>query len=138
MNKTTKAYQQIIKIIQNVDFNPDKTIQREQDFNGDIRPKIHFTSQNIDLIVTSIIKVTPNLKEVTRKQIIKDLEWVFDPQYSKGKSELNLLEAFRAALISGQREPVSKKGRDMTWKNELYSVLDIEKIIQVLRLQIEQ
>lgn len=107
--------------------------QSEQDLKGNTKQKIYFTSQNIDLIARFIHKINPNMSDFANKQICNDLKWVFEPQYSEGKSEAELLETFRSVLISGKTERISKKGKDMVWKNEAYRPLDIERTIQALK-----
>lgn len=107
--------------------------QSEQDLKGNTKQKIYFTSQNIDLIARFIHKINPNMSDFANKQICNDLKWVFEPQYSEGKSEAELLDTFRSVLISGKTERISKKGKDMVWKNEAYRPLDIERTIQALK-----
>ena len=77
--------------------------------------------------------MNPGLNDFAFKQIVNDLKWVLDPKYSSDKSEEELLETFRLNLISGQRDPFSKNGKDMRWKNEAYRPLDVEKTIKALR-----
>lgn len=107
--------------------------QSEQELKSNTIQKINFTSQNIDLIARFIHKINPNLSDFANKQICNDLKWVFEPQYSEGKSEVELLDTFRSVLISGKTERTSKKGKDMAWKNEAYRPLDIERTIQALK-----
>lgn len=107
--------------------------QSEHELKWNTVQKIHFTSQNIDLIVRFIHEINPKMSDFANKQICNDLKWVFEPQYSEGKSEIELLEAFRSVLISGKTERTSKNGKDMTWKNEAYYPLDIERTIQALK-----
>ncbi len=95
--------------------------------------RIPFTAQNIEKIAIVIRKLNPEITNFAHKQILNDLNWVFDPQYSKGKSEDELLESFRQNLLSSQKEPKSKKGKDMKWKNELYKPIDVEKTINALK-----
>lgn len=95
--------------------------------------KLPFTLKNVDEIAKFIMSLNPNLNDFAYKQIIKDLNWVLDPKYATGKSELELLETFHTNLISGQRDPVSRNGKDMKWKNDAYRPIDIEKTIQALK-----
>ena len=95
--------------------------------------KLPFKIQNVDAIAAFIRKINPGLKDYAYKQIINDLNWVFDPKYAAGKTEHELLEEFHAKLVSGQREPVSKKGKDMKWLNDAYRPIDIEKTISALK-----
>lgn len=95
--------------------------------------KSSFSLQNIDMISNIIRELNPGLDDFAHKQIYKDLLWVFDRQYSSGKSEADLLEMFHAILISGKNDSISKRGRDMKWKNEAYRHLDIEKTIQFIK-----
>lgn len=95
--------------------------------------KIAFAIHNINAIADIVRLINPGLSDFAYKQIINDLNWVFDPKYSAGKSEIELLEAFRENLISGQREPVSKNGKDMKWKNNAYRPIDIDKTINELK-----
>lgn len=111
--------------------------QSEQELKSNTIQKINFTSQNIDLIARFIHKINPNLSDSANKQICNDLKWVFKPQYSEGKSEVELLDTFRSVLISGKTERTSKKGKDMAWKNEAYRPLDIERTIQALKKLIQ-
>ena len=95
--------------------------------------KLSFTFQYIKKIANFIESINPGLNEFAYKQIVKDLEWVFDPKYASGRSETELLEKFRKTLISGQNESISKKGKDMKWKNEAYKDIDIEKTILAIK-----
>lgn len=95
--------------------------------------KLPFKIENVDAIAAFIREINPGLKDSAYKQIINDLNWVFDPQYAAGKKEHELLEKFRAKLVSGQRDPVSRNGKDMKWKNEAYRPIDIEKTISALK-----
>lgn len=95
--------------------------------------RIRFTLENTELIAEFIRSLNPGLNDFAFKQIVNDLKWVLDPKYSSDKSEEELLETFRLNLISGQRDPFSKNGKDMRWKNEAYRPLDVEKTIKALR-----
>lgn len=95
--------------------------------------KLPFKIENVDAIAAFIREINPGLKDFAYKQIINDLEWVFVPQYAAGKTEHELLEEFHAKLVSGQRDPVSRNGKDMKWKNEAYRPIDIEKTISALK-----
>lgn len=95
--------------------------------------KLPFKIQNVDAIAAFIREINPGLNEFAYKQIVKDLQWVLDPQYAAGKTEHKLLEEFHAKLVSGQRDPVSKNGKDMRWKNDAYRPIDIEKTISALK-----
>ena len=95
--------------------------------------KLPFRIQNVDAIAAFIREINPELKESAYKQIIKDLNWVFDPRYAVGKTEHELLEEFHSNLVSSQRNPVSKNGKDMKWKNDAYRPIDIEKTISALK-----
>lgn len=95
--------------------------------------KLPFKIQNVDAIAAFIRKINPGLKDYAYKQIINDLNWVFDSKYAAGKTEHELLEEFHNKLVSGQREPVSKKGKDMKWLNDAYRPIDIEKTISALK-----
>ena len=75
-----------------------------------------FTLQNVDKIAKLIMSLNPGLTDFAYKQIINDLKWVLDPKYAKGKTELELLDTFNTNLISGQRDPVSRTGKDMIRK----------------------
>ena len=97
-----------------------------------------FNMQNIDHIVSVIFEVNPSLSEFALKQIRKDLKWVFDPQYSSGKSQNELIDIFRSVLITGKTERRSRNGKDMTWKNEAYSSLDVERTIHNIRIAISR
>ena len=95
--------------------------------------KLPFKIQNVDAIAAFIRDVNPGLNDFAYKQIVKDLQWVLDPQYAAGKTEHKLLEEFHSKLVSGQRDPVSKNGKDMKWKNDAYRPIDIEKTISALK-----
>lgn len=95
--------------------------------------RIRFSSQYIGIIAELIRAINPGLTDFAYKQIEKDLMWVFDPKFSSGRSEDELLEIFRLNLLSGQRDPISKNGKDMRWKNEAYRPIDVEKTIKALR-----
>lgn len=95
--------------------------------------KLSFKIQNVDAIATFIREINPGLKDSAYKQIINDLNWVFDPKYAAGKTEHELLEEFHAKLVTGQRDPVSRNGKDMKWKNDAYRPIDIEKTISALK-----
>ena len=111
------------------------------DFNNFAEPattrqevnKLPFKLQNVDKIAKFIMSLNPSLTDFAYKQIINDLNWVLDPKYATGKTELELLETFHANLISGQRDPVSRNGKDMKWKNDAYRPIDIEKTIHALK-----
>lgn len=94
---------------------------------------IDFNLHNIEIIVSVIYKTNPLLSEFALKQIRKDLMWVFDPQYTKGKSQSELIDMFRSILITGKMERLSKTGKDMTWKNNAYRPLDVEKTIRRIK-----
>lgn len=95
--------------------------------------RIRFSAQNIEKIAAFIRSLNPGLNDFAYKQIVNDLKWIFDPNYSSNKSEEDLLETFRLNLLSGQRDRLSKNGKDMSWKNEAYRPLDVEKTIQALK-----
>lgn len=95
--------------------------------------KLPFKIENVDAIAAFIREINPGLKDFASKNIINDLKWVFDPKYAAGKTEHELLEEFHAKLVSGQRDPVSRNGKDMKWKNDAYRPIDIEKTISALK-----
>ena len=95
--------------------------------------KLPFTLQNIDKIAKFIMSLNPGLTDFAYKQIINDLNWVLDPKYAEGKTDLELLEIFQTNLLSGQRDPVSRNGKDMKWKNDAYRPIDIKKTIHALK-----
>ena len=95
--------------------------------------KLPFKIENVDAIAAFIREINPGLKDFAYKQIINDLNWVFDPQYAAGKTEHEFLEKFHDKLVSGQRDPVSRNGKDMKWKNDAYRPIDIEKTISALK-----
>lgn len=136
LDKNSKAYRNIMKVVQNASPKPDSFLNKTQKKKDTREITLHFTQKDIDLIVAFICKLNLNLGEFAIKQIYNDLKWVFDPKYSERKSELELLETFRSILISGKTERTSKKGKDMTWKNDAYSPLDIEKTIKALKEKI--
>lgn len=100
--------------------------------NKNVR-RIRFSEENIIKIAEFIRSLNPELSDFAFKQIINDLKWVLDPKYSSDKSEEELLETFRLNLLSGQREPFSKNGKDMRWKNDAYRLLDVDKTIKALK-----
>ena len=95
--------------------------------------KFDFNIKNIEVIMSLIISINPRLSDFALKQIRNDLKWVFDPQYSIGKSQSELIETFRSVLISGKTEPLSKTGKDMKWKNDAYKSLDVERTIRSIK-----
>lgn len=95
--------------------------------------KLPFKIENVDAIAAFIREINPGLNDSAYKQIINDLNWVFDPQYAAGKTEHEFLEKFHDKLVSGQRDPVSRNGKDMKWKNDAYRPIDIEKTISALK-----
>lgn len=98
-----------------------------------IRGNIEFNLQNIDAIVDLIFQINPFLSKEALKYIKKDLEWVFDPKYTNGKSQSDLIETFKSVLTTGKTEPFSKTGKDMKWKNDAYISLDVEKTIRRIK-----
>lgn len=95
--------------------------------------KIRFCGQNILKIRDIIAQINPGLDDFALSQIEKDLTWIFDPKYSVGKSENELLKLFKSILISGKTEKISKNGKSMDWKNRAYLPLDIDITIDYLR-----
>lgn len=95
--------------------------------------KFDFNINNIEVIVSLINSINPRLSDFALKQIRNDLKWIFDPQYSIGKSQCELIETFRSVLISGKTEPLSKTGKDMKWKNDAYKSLDVERTIRSIK-----
>lgn len=117
-------------LFQHSDNGDSQTSSRStQESRFSINYGFEFNLQNIECIVSLIYHTNPALTEFALKQIRKDLLWVFDPQYSSGKSQRELIETFRGILLSGKNEPLSKNGRDMKWKNDAYRCLNIEKTI---------
>ena len=95
--------------------------------------KIHFNISYTDTILRIIGEQNPNIGEKTLDCVRYDLEWALDPEYSVGKSELGLLKKFEWKLNRGKNERVSKFGKQMDWKIQLYQGLDIEKIIKTIK-----
>ena len=123
MKPSNPAYKKIASLLK----------QEEVKNSFDTVPSIHFALKYIDIILAIIQEINPVLNEFALKQLRKDLIWFLDPQYSKGKTELELLELFRLNLISSKNDTKSKNGKDMKWKNNAYRPLDIEKTIQILK-----
>lgn len=98
--------------------------------------KISFTLNYIEAITKIIHSINPGLSKSAVEYIKKDLNWVFDPNYSMGKSELELLEIFRMKLYDSKTKKFSNNGKPMEWKNELYHPLDIDKTIEELKKRI--
>ena len=117
----------------NLFSNQDSSTNVEPATKKSIVGKLPFKIQNVDAIAAFIREINPGLKDFAYKQIIKDLNWVLDPQYAVGKTEHELLEAFHDKLVSSQRDPVSRNGKDMKWKNDAYRPIDIEKTISALK-----
>lgn len=109
--------------------DPEK---QEKQQNENIH-RIRFSVQNIEKIAEFICSLNPGLTDFAHNQIVNDLKWIFDPKYSSGRSVEELLETFRLNLLSGQRDPFSKNGKDMRWKNDAYKPLDVEKTIKALK-----
>lgn len=125
MKPSTAAYRRIASLIQDV--------PKIKKFPNSEISSIRFSAAYIEQITDIIRAINPQLDDFAIKQIRNDLKWIFDPKYSRGKSEIELLESFKRNLISGKKEPVSKNGKDMRWKNEAYQPLDVEKTIQILK-----
>lgn len=125
MKPSTAAYRRITLLIQDV--------PKIKKFPNSEISSIRFSAAYIEQITDIIRVINPQLDDFAIKQLRNDLKWIFDPIYSRGKSEIELLESFKRNLISGKKEPVSKNGKDMRWKNEAYQPLDVEKTIQILK-----
>lgn len=119
-------------------FDAEKKEERQEPvkqeiIQDEIKNRLRFSTENIEPIAELIRSLNPGLDDFAFKQIVNDLKWVLDPKYPSDKSEEELLEAFRLNLLSGQRDPFSKNGKDMRWKNDAYRPLDVEKTIKALR-----
>lgn len=94
-----------------------------------------FNYDNIDFILCelknnfSVLNDNEKLVECFKK----DLEWVLDPKYSINLNVTILIDKFKEQLLNGLYMKKSSKGKDMTWKNTLYGLIDIEGVIQYLR-----
>jgi hypothetical protein len=96
-----------------------------------------FNYQNINMILQIIKSYFPNLSNKVIGCIEKDLNWVLDPKYSANINNEKLIEKFQDQLNTGLTQPKSPKGKDMTWKNNLYKELDINAIIICLKKEFE-
>lgn len=128
-----ESYKKIGNFLGNLFSGQDSGTNVEQATKKQGVGKLSFKIQNVDAIATFIREINPGLKDSAYKQIINDLNWVFDPKYAAGKTEHELLEEFHAKLVTGQRDPVSRNGKDMKWKNDAYRPIDIEKTISALK-----
>ncbi len=127
------SIKKIGNFVENLFSGQDSSTNTESETKKSAESKLPFKIQNVDKIAALIKAINPGLSDFAYKQIIKDLNWVFDPKYAKGKTEHELLETFHANLLSGQRDPVSRNGKDMKWKNDAYRPIDIEKTISALK-----
>lgn len=96
-----------------------------------------FTYLNIDSIIDVIIKEFSYSNERIVSNLKNDLNWVLDPKYSVNQTSNELIDKFKDKLIEGASSPVSKNGKDMSWKNQLYRKIDIEAIIKKLHLMFD-
>lgn len=96
-----------------------------------------FTYLNIDSIIDVIIKEFSYSDERIVSNLKQDLNWVLDPKYSVNQTSNELIDKFKDKLIEGASSPVSKYGKDISWKNQLYSKIDIEAIIEKLHLMFD-
>lgn len=95
--------------------------------------KVRFEHSNITQILEIVKSVSPAVIGKTENAIRKDLEWVLDPKYSEHKDYNELIADFQKHLIDGKTLKSSSNGKDLTWKNKLYTDLDIDLIIKQIR-----
>lgn len=73
------------------------------------------------------------LDDKVTKLIKDDLIWVLEPKYAKEKRYEQLIDDIRLQLVGGAELPVTKNGKSLEWKNEEYSKLDIDAIMEFLK-----
>ena len=95
--------------------------------------KVRLEYSNITQILEIVKSVSPSVTRKTENAIRKDLEWVLDPKYSEHKDYNELIADFQRHLIDGKTLKSSSNGKDLTWKNKLYTDLDIDLIIKQIR-----
>lgn len=95
--------------------------------------KVRLEYSNITQILEIVKSVSPSVTGKTENAIRKDLEWVLDPKYSEHKDYNELIADFQRHLIDGKTLKSSSNGKDLTWKNKLYTDLDIDLIIKQIR-----
>ena len=95
--------------------------------------KVRLEHSNITQILEIVKSVSPSVTGKTENAIRKDLEWVLDPKYSEHKDYNELIADFQRHLIDGKTLKSSSNGKDLTWKNKLYTDLDIDLIIKQIR-----
>lgn len=95
--------------------------------------KVRLGYSNITQILEIVKSVSPSVTGKTENAIRKDLEWVLDPKYSEHKDYNELIADFQRHLIDGKTLKSSSNGKDLTWKNKLYTDLDIDLIIKQIR-----
>lgn len=120
------AFKRIFGGVSNI---PDVSIKKETN-----KSKISFTRQYIKEIRELISTLNPGLDNFALTQIEKDLNWVFDPNYSAGKTEIDLINLLKSILTSAKTENVSKNGKSMEWKNKAYLPLDVDRTIHYLKI----
>ena len=105
----------------------------DKDFD-DKRESFSFEYNNIERVI-SLLSTEFGYEKKVLESIRKDLLWVLDPKYSERMSPSELIAKFRNQLIVGKTQYTSSKGIDLSWKNKLYQVLDIDAIIKSLEIR---
>lgn len=93
--------------------------------------KISFEYSNVERIIL-VLSMEFGYEKKVLESLRKDLLWVLDPKYSERMSQRDLIAKFREQLLVGKNQHTSSKGYDLSWKNKLYQVLDIDAIIKSL------
>lgn len=87
-----------------------------------------FDYDNIEGISHSIRSAFPNYGLKIINYLKGDLEWVLNPKYRKCQTVEERIDEFCKHLKKGKTKSQSEKGKDMSWKNEVYKGVDIEAV----------
>lgn len=90
-----------------------------------------FEYSNIERVI-SLLSVEFGYEKKVLESLRKDLLWALDPNFSGRMSPRELITKFREQLVVGKNQQTSSKGYDLSWKNTLYQVIDIDAIIKTL------
>lgn len=99
--------------------------------SDDKKERFSFEYSNIERVI-SLLSTEFGYENKVLESIRKDLLWVLDPKYSERMSSSERIAKFHDQLIVGKNQPTSSKGNDLSWKNRLYQILDIDAIIKKL------
>ena len=127
-NKSVKQQSLFSNFTDNISGAIGSLFEKKPD---DKMEKISFEYSNVERIISSLSTEFGYEKKVL-ESLRKDLLWVLDPKYSERISPRELIAKFREQLLVGKNQHTSSKGFDLSWKNKLYQVLDIDAIIKSL------